>query len=120
MTAGPAASRVLPAVRAAYGIVLLCAPGRALELVTGVPPSPRARRIVRVLGARHVVQAAMTANAGSAGLTLGAMVDGAHASSMLLLAGADRRMRPAGLSDATAALLFAAAGLGGARQAWLP
>ena len=120
MKPGPAASRAFPAVRAAYGMALLCVPGRALRLATGQPPSPRARQIVRVLGARHVAQAAVTANAGSAGLTLGAMLDGAHASSMLLLAATDRRMRSAGLSDATAALLFAVAGLAGARQAWLP
>lgn len=115
MKSVPAARSVFPAARAAYGIALLCAPDRALRLCTGLPPSPRACRVVRVLGARHVAQAALTTAAGPAGLALGALVDGAHAASMLLLAAADRQMRPAGLSDATAALLFAAAGLAGAR-----
>ena len=103
--------RVVPAIRACYGAALLCAPGAALRLGTGRSPGPRARTVTRVLGARHLVQAAVTMwRPRAAVLAAGAGVDACHAASMLALAAADPRSRRAGLADAVAAAAFAITG----------
>lgn len=99
------------ACRAVYGTALLVAPVPVLKAVTGVVPSGRARRVTRLLGARHLAQAAISAGAGEQALTLGAVADGLHAVSMLLLAAADQRLRRAELADAAIAGLLAAVGL---------
>jgi hypothetical protein len=107
---------VFPLVRGGYGAVLLCAPGAAVRLCSGRPASPRARAVTRVLGARHQIQAALTATAPSAFvLSTGAQVDLAHAASMLALAAADRPLRRAALADGLTAATFAAVGAAGAR-----
>jgi len=104
-------------VRAAYGAVLLGAPGAAIRLCTGRPASSRARATARVLGARHLTQAALTAAApGAVALATGAVADLAHCVSMLAIALADQRLRPAALADGTVAALFAAAGAAGASR----
>ncbi len=104
--------RVLfPAIRACYGAALLCAPGAVLGLATGRPPSQRARTVLRVLGARHLAQAVLTAwRPRPAVLLAGAGVDACHSASMLALAAADPPMRPAGIADAIAAAAFTATG----------
>jgi hypothetical protein len=102
---------LLPAVRACYGAALLCVPGLALGLATGQPPGQRERTVARVLGARHLAQAVLTAYRPRPGVFLaGAGVDACHAASMLALAAADARLRRAGLADAFAATAFTAAG----------
>lgn len=102
---------LFPAVRACYGTVLLCVPGPALGLSTGQPPSPRARAVARILGARHLAQAVLTLWRPSPAVFLaGAGVDACHAASMLALAAADRGLRHAGLADACAATAFTATG----------
>jgi hypothetical protein len=108
---------LLPAFRACYGMALLCAPGPLLGLATGQPPGQRARIVIRVLGARHLAQAVLTAwRPRPAVLLAGAGVDACHSVSMLALAAADPPMRRAGLADALAAAVFTAAGaLTGAR-----
>jgi hypothetical protein len=104
--------RVLfPAVRACYGAALLCVPGPALHLATGQDPSPRARAVARVLGARHLAQAVLTlCRPGPAVFLAGAGIDACHAASMLAVAAAEPPMRRAGLADATVATALAAAG----------
>jgi hypothetical protein len=104
--------RVLfPAVRACYGAMLLCAPGPALGLSTGQPPSPRARAVARILGARHLAQAVLTLwRPQPAVLAAGAGIDGCHAASMLALAAVSPDARRAGLTDAVTEVAFAAAG----------
>ena len=105
-----------PLVRGGYGAVLLCAPGTAIRLSGAGPASPRALAVTRVLGIRHLIQAALTAAAPNAGvLTAGAQVDLAHAASMLALAAASRPLRRAGLADGLIATIFAVAGRAGAR-----
>lgn len=102
---------LFPAVRASYGAALLCAPGLALGLCTGEASSPRARAVVRFLGARHLAQAVLTLwRPRRKVLAAGAGIDGCHAASMLALAAADRHLRRAGLADAAAATAFTAAG----------
>jgi hypothetical protein len=102
---------LFPAARACYGTVLLSAPGLALGLCTGEASSPRARAVVRILGARHLAQAVLTLwRPRRKVLAAGAGIDGCHAASMLALAAADPRLRRAGLTDAAAATAFTAAG----------
>ena len=90
-----ARSGPFPLVRAAYGVVLLCAPGAAIRLCTGQPAGSRARAVTRLLGARHLVQAALTAGMPNAVmLAVGAQIDVAHSASMLALAGRGPAIAP--------------------------
>jgi hypothetical protein len=107
----PTAASVTTACRAAYGAALLAAPVPILTAVTGVVPSARARRVTRLLGARLLAQAAISARAGGELLMLGAVADGLHAVSMLALAAPGHQLRRAELGDALVASLLAAAGL---------
>lgn len=105
-----------PLIRGAYGLVLLGAPGLLPRLACR-PGDRRVQDVARVLGARQLAQAALTAPAPSAAtLALGAETDLAHALSMLGLALADRRRRRLGCADAAVAAIFAAAGVAAARQ----
>ena len=107
---------LLPATRASYGVALLMAPGAVIYLATGRLPGRRARRVARLLGARHLIQAGVSACAPLPGvLAIGVWVDGLHAASMLILAAVGRGMRRAALTDALAEALFAAAGVSAAR-----
>jgi len=111
VTSAPAG--LLQVVRAGYGGVLLIVPGPVIRLATGRPAGPRARAVARVLGARHLIQAALTAAAAAptaASLGLGAAVDLAHAASMGALGLADRQVRRLTLPDALIESTFAAAG----------
>ena len=108
-----ASARALQAVRAAYGMVLVLTPGLALRLVTGRIPSRRTCRVARLLGARHLIQAAATAIAPRPEVfAIGGRVDAVHTASMLLAA--LRPARPAGRRAALAdALVEAALAAGG-------
>ena len=104
--------------RAGYGVALIGAPGLLIGL-TGQKPEPRACAVARVLGARHLIQAGVTAAnqcadpGGSVVLGGGAAVDLLHATSMVALGAADSHVRRAALSDAavetTLAMIGAAA-----------
>jgi len=101
---------MVPLARAAYGTALLCAPGPLIGVCTGQAPSPRARRVARVLGLRHLAQAAVTAWApGPEVADVGAVIDLLHAASMFALAAADQSLRRAELTDALAATALAVA-----------
>jgi NAD(P)-dependent dehydrogenase (short-subunit alcohol dehydrogenase family) len=123
--AGPAPVRavtcapgsLLQVVRAGYGGALLIVPGPVIRLATGRPAGARARAGARVLGARHLLQVALTAAAASSAgsLGLGAAVDLAHAASMAALGLADRQVRRLTLSDALVESTFAVAGASAAR-----
>ena len=118
--AGNAAPAVLAAVRACYGAALLLAPGSLLRLCTGYPADSRIQLTARVLGTRHVIQAALTAGAGTGLPGAGrpgasAAVDLVHASSMAGLAAASPRLRRTALTDALLETALAAAGLVTAR-----
>jgi hypothetical protein len=107
---------LLAAIRASYGVTLLIAPDAVIYLGTGRCPSRRARRVARVLGARHLVQAGVSAFVPLPRvLVAGAGIDGLHAASMVMLATLGRAMRRAELTDALAEALFAAAGVSAAR-----
>jgi hypothetical protein len=114
VTAGPAepgAARALASVRLAWGTVLVLLPGGLLGRIERAAPGRGQRLVVRLLGARHIVQAIVVRLSGSRrALMGGAAVDALHAASALLLAVADRRRRRVGLADALLASSFAAAG----------
>lgn len=102
----------LSLVRAAYGAVVLARPDRVLRLYSGRPAHPPDTAVLRVLGARHLLQAAATARpAGATALLTGAAVDTAHALSMTALGLTDRPRRRAALIDAAVAGSFATAGV---------
>ena len=106
-----ATGRGLQIVRAAYGTALVLVPGPAIRLATGRIPSRRACRVARVLGARHLIQAGLTAAAPEPTvLAIGRQVDAVHTASMLLLAAVSRAGRRAALTDALTEAAFAAAG----------
>jgi hypothetical protein len=114
----PPAARLLQLTRAGYGVALVMAPGLVTYLATGRFPGRRGRRVAQVLGARHLIQAAVTAFVPVPDVfALGAGADAAHAATMVMLAAGDRAARPAALTDALAEAAFAAAGWGRARAA---
>ncbi|MGT2462601.1 hypothetical protein [Sinomonas atrocyanea] len=100
--------RPLETVRAAYGVTELLAPGAVERLLLGHAPDERARRVIRVLGGRHLLQALVTARGGRTLHRLGGGVDVIHAVTMAALAGADPRRRRAAAVNAAIALVFAA------------
>jgi hypothetical protein len=105
-----ASTRALQLARAGYGTVLLLAPGPAIRLVTGRAPRHGTCRVARVLGIRHLIQAALTAIAPRPEVfAIGGRVDAVHTASMLLAAvrPAERR---AALTDALVEAALAAAG----------
>ena len=100
-----------PAVRSWYG-------DPAIRCRAGQPAHPGGDSGA---GARHLIQAAVTAAAPNAAvLTVGAQVDCAHAASMLAVAAASRPLRRAGLGDGLIATVLAVAGLAvaGMAGAW--
>jgi hypothetical protein len=77
--------------------------------------------VARLLGARHLAQATLTALAPRPGVfAAGAAADALHAASMLMLAVVDRTARRTALSDVLAEAVFAAAGLAAASGTGLP
>ncbi|MFI7070748.1 hypothetical protein COO58_13730 [Micromonospora sp. WMMA1996] len=101
--------------RVAWGALLLVAPGALLRPVG--PATPAALATLRVLGARHLVQAAVTVRRPAPGTFLaGAAVDAVHALSTLALAAVDRRQRHAALADTAVAAVWAVLGATTARH----
>jgi hypothetical protein len=106
---------LVTAARAGYGVALIGVPGLLIGL-TGQKPEPRACVVARVLGARHLIQAGVTALSQSTDpgssmvLGGGVAVDLLHASSMLALGAVDRHVRRAALSDAAVETTLAMAG----------
>ncbi len=110
--------RPLEVVRAAWGLVCLLLPGRIITVLGGAAADELARVVLRVLGARHVLQAVVSGVApGPAVLRVGAWVDGAHGATSLLLAALDRRRARVALVDAAVAAAWCLASLHDARRA---
>lgn len=100
-----------PLVRGGWGLVLLTATAPVCR-AAGVEPTREAQLVVRLLGARHVAQAALTMKVPThTTLWLGAAADSAHALTALLYGvSAPGRLR-AGLASAGVATAFALDGL---------
>jgi hypothetical protein len=99
-------------LRLGYGLLLILAPDHVYRFYANGPSDPLARGVVRVLGARQVVQGAWTIKSGKASsLVLGAGVDMLHVASMAGVAWLNpERRRPTGL-DAISAAALSLAGL---------
>lgn len=110
--------RPLGIARAVWGLAAVCAPATLVRLVAGAPADHRAVVVTRILGARHLVQAAGSGLApGSAVLAVGTWVDGLHCLTALGLALVDRRRARAALVDAAIAASFGLASRRDARRA---
>jgi hypothetical protein len=111
------AAVTLGVVRAGYGVTLLWVPGRLIRLVSGAEPNGRACGVARVLGVRHLMQAALTvavgrrAGTGPIVLACGAGVDLTHVVSMVALGGVFRSARRAALADAVLETALGVAGI---------
>lgn len=98
----------LEVVRAAYGMSELLAPDFVSGRLLGEMPDGRARVVIRILGARHLVQAILTVRAGRTAHRVGGCVDALHAASMVVLAAYDGRHRRSAAANAALASVFAA------------
>jgi hypothetical protein len=100
-------------IRAGYGIVLMLAPGVVLRGLPHRRIDGAARAFARLLGARHLVQAAVTIRGGygPGWILAGAAVDGAHLACVIALAVARPDRRLLASANALAAAVFAAAGV---------
>jgi hypothetical protein len=110
-----AAHPVALSVRLIWGVALCAAPGRILGLMGGADEGLGPRRIMRVLGARHVVQALAVYQFGGEATRLGVGADLLHGATDVGFGVVDARWRRAALTDAAIATGFAVAGLRGQR-----
>ncbi len=100
-------------LRVIWGAFLLVKPGRALALLGAADSGRGSRGVLRILGARHLLEAAAERHWGSTARKFGVGVDAAHAGTALGFAMLDRRWRRVALADAAVAAIFASAeGLG--------
>jgi hypothetical protein len=102
--------RTLSIIRLGWGVVLLSIPGRLTRVICGLD-TVAGRRVLRVLGARHVVQAMASRRVGRAGAELGASVDGAHWLTDVGFAAADKRWRKMAVADSLVTGTFGLASL---------
>ncbi len=113
----PRPARQLLVSRLGLGAAHLVAPGLGANSLTGAPFGRGARRLVRLLGARQLAQAAVSARRPTASVLLaGAGVDTLHAASMAAVALRRRRYHRAAAADGKVAAVLA---LSGAGAAWL-
>lgn len=104
---------LVSAVRAVYGAGLLVLPARVLSAAARRPLDREAVYVARILGARHLLQAALLCRHPSRRrLLIGAAIDAAHAASMVPLAHSSRQPAHRALArhQVVAATGFAVAG----------
>ncbi|OBJ00983.1 hypothetical protein A5659_24345 [Mycobacterium sp. 1165196.3] len=103
--------RAIELIRAGWGAVLLAAPAEVLDHIHGVQVDRKALVVTRILGARHLTQAALSGvNPGPEVLAAGVWVDVVHSATALGLAVLDRRRARGGVTDAAVAATWAALG----------
>ncbi len=101
----------LAAVRAAYGCLQLARPDALAAHLASQPLDRPGRIVARVLGGRHLLQAAITGAAPTPTVArLGGVVDALHSASMVALAVVSATRRRTALTDAAVAGAFAAGG----------
>lgn len=116
MTGGHRPGLVAGLVRAAWGVGVLAFPDHGLRLL-GHPRSPGARLVLRILGLRDAVQAAVElARPTVPVLATGVVVDLLHAGTGIAYATSARDRRRPGATSAGLSVLAAAAGLVARRQ----
>ena len=90
---------------------MLAVPGLVLTSMRGVQVDPKAIVVVRILGARHLVQALSSGiNPSPEALAAGVWVDTVHSMTALGLAVADRNRIQGGLADSVVAASWALLG----------
>lgn len=100
----------LAVIRAAWGGMLLLAPAPLLSW-TSSAPTPAAVTVLRVLGARQLLQAGAAVRwRSTTGAGLGAAADGLHALTAVAFSLSTARWRRAAAADALVATVLAAAG----------
>ncbi len=110
--------RYAAVARSAYGVLLLLVPGAVIRTASGEPAGTAPAMVGRILGLRHLVQAlAVDRKVTRDRLLAGAVIDAAHALSMVALAAASERHRQPAALDAAMAGALAANGLREARNA---
>lgn len=111
-------ARAFVLVRTAWGVALVAAPGLMARTAAGRGGfSTRTEHVARLLGSRHLLQAAVTAaRPDTPVLLIGAAADVLHAASGVALGVLDGRWRRPALLDAAVAAAFATAGLAAARR----
>lgn len=98
----------LALIRIGWGAVLLAVPRRVLAAVGHPQPSPAAKRTVRVLGTRHLVQGGLVlSNPSRLVIGAGAVTDVLHSLTGVALATVSPRWRFAAATDAVLAATFA-------------
>lgn len=104
----PRISVPLEIVRAAFGLAELLLPGQVAKHLLGHAADPGERVFIRILGARHLAQAALLVGTENrAAHRVGAAVDLLHAATVLVVALTDRRRKVAGTVNAAIAVVFA-------------
>ena len=99
--------RAFTAVRAVWGVALCVAPGRLVR-ATGSVSDRSGRATLRVLGARHLAQAALIGQGSPTPLKeAGAGVDAVHAATAGIFATLDARHRRVAAADAVVAAEWA-------------
>jgi hypothetical protein len=101
-------------LRAGVGAALTVFPGRVASAAEGRPATPLARVFTRVLGVRHLTQATLTLTLTAPQLLTplcGAVVDGLHAATVMVLAAVSPRYRRAALVNAALAATFCGLGI---------
>lgn len=103
--------RKIELARAVWGGALLFAPRVVLTRIHHVEVDTKGVAVARILGARHLSQAALSGiNPSPEVLAMGVWVDTAHAATAFALAVADRGRARAGLTDTVVAGAWAAVG----------
>jgi hypothetical protein len=93
-----------------WGAALMAWPGRVLAAISGHPPTPAGRRLLRMLAARHLLQATLSyLRPTPAVLGLGAAVDGLHAATCFGFAALEPTWRRAALVEGCAATIIGVA-----------
>lgn len=109
---------MLSGIRVVVGAALLVAPGALLGFLPQERVDRTARTFARILGARHLAQAAIvTRHHSRKWLLASATIDATHATTMAVLARLSPDRRELALTNVAAATTFAAAALYEARHA---
>ena len=110
--------RRLSLVRAAWGLILIVLASRsATGSAAGVGDDPYLRRFLQILGVRHVVEALVCMTVPSRRvLRAASVIDATHATTMVALAGVDKRRRDIALTSAAVAACWSLASGAAARQ----
>ncbi len=104
--------RGIELARGGWGATMLLAPRPVLGRLFGVRVDAASVAVARILGVRHLTQAALSGTAPSREvLALGVWVDSVHAVTAVALAGLDTERARAGLVDAVVAATWAGFGL---------